>query len=324
MQYQMKSVSFPFLSLRRKSRYTQCFCQYLIKYAFVHRQTKFVILESSTASKRLPCAYVNTQGSSPSETPLISIDDKKFFDIIMRYSLKKPRLVQYFVVLGMSIFFHFRTISNKLKKVVSIWVEMFLYYKNEPQVQMLLESETFPGILESSTASKRLPCAYLNTQGSSPSETPLISIDDKKFFDIIMRYSLKKPRLVQYFVVLGNLAQIFTAFSYWLFNALSYWTFNSSLDANFRILESSTASKRLPCAYVNTQGSSPSETPLISIDDKKFFDIIMRYSLKMPRLVQYFVGFGQLGTNVHRYFLLDYVTLIVVTYRYSTDFPPDI
>ncbi|KRY28094.1 hypothetical protein T03_8224, partial [Trichinella britovi] len=81
-------------------------------------------LESSTASKRLPCAYVNTQGSSPSETPLISIDDKKFFDIIMRYSQKKPRLVQYFVVLGMSIFFHFRTISNKLKKVVSIWVEM--------------------------------------------------------------------------------------------------------------------------------------------------------------------------------------------------------
>ncbi|KRX33086.1 hypothetical protein T06_1161 [Trichinella sp. T6] len=34
-----------------------------------------------------------------------------------------------------------------------------------------------------------------------------------------MRYSLKMPRLVQYFVVLGNLAQIFTAFFYWLFNA---------------------------------------------------------------------------------------------------------
>ncbi|KRZ94283.1 hypothetical protein T08_1852 [Trichinella sp. T8] len=35
------------------------------------------ILESSTASKRvhLPCAYLNTRGSSPSETPLISIDD---------------------------------------------------------------------------------------------------------------------------------------------------------------------------------------------------------------------------------------------------------
>ncbi|KRX39578.1 hypothetical protein T09_2015, partial [Trichinella sp. T9] len=88
-----------------------------------------------------------------------------------------------------------------------------LYYKNESQVRMLLESETFPGIscfisfpviptkiatsrnfltishqisiyescdqiLECSTASKRFPCAYLNTQGSSPSETPLILIDD--------------------------------------------------------------------------------------------------------------------------------------------------
>ncbi|KRY05560.1 hypothetical protein T12_874, partial [Trichinella patagoniensis] len=81
-------------------------------------------LESCTTRKRLPCAYLNTQGSSQSETPLIPIDDKKFFDIIMRYSLKIPRLVQYFVVLGKSIFLHFRSISNKLKKVVSIWVEM--------------------------------------------------------------------------------------------------------------------------------------------------------------------------------------------------------
>ncbi|KRX82119.1 hypothetical protein T06_15980 [Trichinella sp. T6] len=44
----------------------------------------------------------------------------------------------------------------------------FLYYKNELQAQMLIESETFPG----------LPCAYLNTQGSGQSETPLILIDD--------------------------------------------------------------------------------------------------------------------------------------------------
>ncbi|KRY08453.1 hypothetical protein T12_7830, partial [Trichinella patagoniensis] len=70
-----------------------------------------------------------------------------FFDIIMRYSLKTPSLVQYFVVLGKSIFLHFRPISNKLKKVVSIRVEMvkvkLLYYKNESQVQMLLESATF-------------------------------------------------------------------------------------------------------------------------------------------------------------------------------------
>ncbi|KRX24113.1 hypothetical protein T07_8274, partial [Trichinella nelsoni] len=42
----------------------------------------------------------------------------------MRYSLKLPSFVQYFVVLGKSIFLHFRTISNNLKKVVSIRVEM--------------------------------------------------------------------------------------------------------------------------------------------------------------------------------------------------------
>ncbi|KRX16306.1 hypothetical protein T07_4208, partial [Trichinella nelsoni] len=56
----------------------------------------------------LPCAYLNTQGSSPTETPLKRIDDRKFFDIIMRYSLKMPTLLQYFVVLGKSIFLHFR------------------------------------------------------------------------------------------------------------------------------------------------------------------------------------------------------------------------
>ncbi|KRX32982.1 hypothetical protein T09_3212 [Trichinella sp. T9] len=38
----------------------------------------------------------------------------------MRYSLKLTNFVHYFVVLGKSIFLHFRSISNKLKKVVSI------------------------------------------------------------------------------------------------------------------------------------------------------------------------------------------------------------
>ncbi|KRX47849.1 hypothetical protein T05_12101 [Trichinella murrelli] len=47
-----------------------------------------------------------------------------FFDIIMRCSLKFPCLVQYFLLLGNSIFLHFRAISNKLKKVVSIRVVM--------------------------------------------------------------------------------------------------------------------------------------------------------------------------------------------------------
>ncbi|KRZ53437.1 hypothetical protein T02_7292 [Trichinella nativa] len=48
------------------------------------------------------------------------------FDIIIRYSLKFPSLVQYFLVLGNSIFLHFRSISNKLKTTVSIRVQMLI------------------------------------------------------------------------------------------------------------------------------------------------------------------------------------------------------
>ncbi|KRZ52878.1 hypothetical protein T02_3390 [Trichinella nativa] len=102
----------------------QVFLQYLGKYAFMKRATRFVVLESSIANKRLPCAYLNTQGSSTSGTPLKRIDNGKFFDIIMRYSLKMQSIVQYFVVLGMSNFLHFCSISNKLKKVVLIRVEV--------------------------------------------------------------------------------------------------------------------------------------------------------------------------------------------------------
>ncbi|KRY10673.1 hypothetical protein T12_10193 [Trichinella patagoniensis] len=52
-------------------------------------------------------------------------------------------------------------------------------------------------------------------------------------------------------------------------------------------------SLKLPCAYLNTQGSGPSETLLKRIDDGMFFDIIMRFSLKLQSIVQYFVVFGQ-------------------------------
>ncbi|KRY34453.1 hypothetical protein T01_9955 [Trichinella spiralis] len=147
---------------------------------------------------KLPCAYLNTQGSIPSETPLIPIDDRKFFDIIMRHSLKMPSLVQYFVVFGKSIFLHFRSISNKLIKVVSKWVEMFWKVLRQTNAYV---SNKWP---------LKLPCAYLNTQGSSPSETPLKRIDDRKFLDIIMRYSLKMPSLVQCFVGFGLLGVKFS------------------------------------------------------------------------------------------------------------------
>ncbi|KRX31759.1 hypothetical protein T05_6228 [Trichinella murrelli] len=73
---------------------------------------------------KLPCAYLNTQGSGPFGNRLKRIGGGKIFNIIMRYSLKLAIFMQYFVVLGKSIFFHFRSISNKLKKVVSIRVEM--------------------------------------------------------------------------------------------------------------------------------------------------------------------------------------------------------
>ncbi|KRX22409.1 hypothetical protein T07_614, partial [Trichinella nelsoni] len=105
--------SFPFMPLSLKSQHT---------FWKVPRETPGYM--SNKWPLKLPCAYLNTQGSSPSGTPLKRIDDGKVFDIIMRYSLKMPSFVQYSVVLCKSIFLHFRSISNKLKKVASIWVEM--------------------------------------------------------------------------------------------------------------------------------------------------------------------------------------------------------
>ncbi|KRX16100.1 hypothetical protein T07_10717 [Trichinella nelsoni] len=106
-----------FLTITRQIRIHKTFWK-------VPRQTNAYV--SNKWPLKLPSAYLNTQGSSPTETPLKRIDDRKFFDIIMRYSLKMLSLEQYFVVLGKSIFLHFRGISNKLKKVVSIWVEMYI------------------------------------------------------------------------------------------------------------------------------------------------------------------------------------------------------
>ncbi|KRX51360.1 hypothetical protein T09_11406, partial [Trichinella sp. T9] len=88
--------------------------QYLGKYTFMKRATRFWKVPRQTNAYmsnkwplKLPCAYLNTQGSRPSGTPLKRIDDGKFFDIIMRYSLKLSSFVQYFIVLSKSIFLHF-------------------------------------------------------------------------------------------------------------------------------------------------------------------------------------------------------------------------
>ncbi|KRX24244.1 hypothetical protein T07_5848 [Trichinella nelsoni] len=64
---------------RRASGEVQCFC--ITKMNFrpyyldrkVPRQTNAYV--SSKWSLTLPCAYLNTQGSSPSETPLKRIED---------------------------------------------------------------------------------------------------------------------------------------------------------------------------------------------------------------------------------------------------------
>ncbi|KRZ47994.1 hypothetical protein T02_12381 [Trichinella nativa] len=108
----------------------QCLLQYLGKYAFMKRATRLWKVPRQTNAYvsnkwplKLPCAYLNTQGSGPFENRLKRIGGK-FFNIIMRYSLNLPSFVQYFLVLGKSILLHFRSISNKLKKVVSIRDEM--------------------------------------------------------------------------------------------------------------------------------------------------------------------------------------------------------
>ncbi|KRX24160.1 hypothetical protein T07_15155 [Trichinella nelsoni] len=60
----------------------QGFLQYLGKYAFIKRATRFWKVPRHTNAYvsnkwplNLPCAYLNTQGRSPSETPLKRIED---------------------------------------------------------------------------------------------------------------------------------------------------------------------------------------------------------------------------------------------------------
>ncbi|KRX55878.1 hypothetical protein T09_11995 [Trichinella sp. T9] len=61
---------------------------------------------------------LRTTGLVLLQTGCLNYDMGNVICIIERYSLKFPSLVQYFLVLGNSIFLHFWSISNKLKKVV--------------------------------------------------------------------------------------------------------------------------------------------------------------------------------------------------------------
>ncbi|KRX84296.1 hypothetical protein T06_15878 [Trichinella sp. T6] len=70
------------------------------------------------------CAYLNTQESSPFRTPLKRLQDGNVFYIILRYSMNLRSLVQYFFVLGKSIFLHFPSIWNQFIEIVLERFEM--------------------------------------------------------------------------------------------------------------------------------------------------------------------------------------------------------
>ncbi|KRX84988.1 hypothetical protein T06_9275, partial [Trichinella sp. T6] len=79
---------------------------------------------------KFACAYLNTQESSPSGTPLKRHQDGNVFFIIVRYLLKLRSLLQYFFVLGKSIFLHFPSIWNQFIEIVLGRFEMRIKSSN--------------------------------------------------------------------------------------------------------------------------------------------------------------------------------------------------
>ncbi|KRZ60865.1 hypothetical protein T02_10496 [Trichinella nativa] len=79
---------------------------------------------------KFACAYLNTQESSPSGTPLKRQQDGNVFFIIVRYLLKLRSLLQYFFVLGKSIFLHFPSIWNQFIEIVLGRFEMRIKSSN--------------------------------------------------------------------------------------------------------------------------------------------------------------------------------------------------
>ncbi|KRX17101.1 hypothetical protein T07_4219, partial [Trichinella nelsoni] len=108
-----------------KLHHCTTFLQYLGKYTFVRRATrrfwKVPWQSNQNLLNKCPlnfaCAYLKTQESSPSGTPLKRLQN-------MRYSMKRRSLVQYFFVLGKSIFLHFPSIWNQFIEIVSGRFEM--------------------------------------------------------------------------------------------------------------------------------------------------------------------------------------------------------
>ncbi|KRY16678.1 hypothetical protein T12_2499 [Trichinella patagoniensis] len=168
-------VSFPSLTSPLKSHHCTTFLQYLGKYVFVRRETRTlwkVLLQTNPYllnkwPLKFACAYLNTQESSPSGTPLKRLQDGNVFYIILRYSMNLRSLVQYIFILGKSIFLHFPSIWNKFIEIVSARFG-FKFWK------VLLQ--TNPYLLNKWPL--KFACAYLNTQESSPSGTPLKRLQD--------------------------------------------------------------------------------------------------------------------------------------------------
>ncbi|KRX22981.1 hypothetical protein T07_12050 [Trichinella nelsoni] len=124
-------VSFPSLTSPLKLHHCTTFLKYLGKYAFVRRATRFwkVLLRSNPYllnkwPLKFACAYLNAQESSPSGTPLKRLQGGNVFYIILKYSMKLRSLVQYFFVLGKSIFLHFPSIWSQFINIVSGRIEM--------------------------------------------------------------------------------------------------------------------------------------------------------------------------------------------------------
>ncbi|KRX75774.1 hypothetical protein T06_5199 [Trichinella sp. T6] len=123
-----QQVSFKFPSLPLKSHHPSTFFA-ISRQIRVHTTRFWKVLRqinpygSNKWTPKFASAYINTKRSCTTGTPLIRIQGN-IFTIIRRYSFTLRTLVQYFVVLGNSIFLHFRPISNKLKKVVSLQFQM--------------------------------------------------------------------------------------------------------------------------------------------------------------------------------------------------------
>ncbi|KRX20182.1 hypothetical protein T07_11221 [Trichinella nelsoni] len=69
----------------------------------------------------LECSIWNSLATAPG---WLNFDIGNVFCIIMRYSMKLRSLMQYFFVLGKSIFLHFPSIWNKFIEIVSRRFEM--------------------------------------------------------------------------------------------------------------------------------------------------------------------------------------------------------